>query len=458
MSTQLKAGSLSFIESLVMGVAGSAPGYSIAVSTVALLAAAGTLAPGALIIFAVPMLGIAVAYKALNRHTAHAGAAYQWTSATFGPLLGYFSGWALLVASMVFMITGSLPIATSTLDFINPALAGNVVLTTAVATVWFLLVAVVLIKGIEITSKVQLILSSIELAILGLVLVAAFVHAGAVPLATPFSWSWFGLHYTPAALSGAALVSIFFYWGWDVTANLSEETRDAEQTAGNGGFSSVFVTIGFYVAFTLAALFLFSLRDARSVSDNIIYAIALRAGLGRAGALFASIAVILSSIGTLETTMLQFSRTLFAMGRDGAMPPVFGVCSPRTQTPVRAMYLLIGIGLAVLWAASLMPSVNDIIQDSVNAIGVQVAYYYGLAGLAAAWTFRSLYKESVLRWLGVAVFPFLSAVFLIGMGLYAITTFNPLTKAVGVGGLAIGIVFFRPRRRATPASAVPAAE
>lgn len=458
MSSQLKAGSLSFVESLVMGVAGSAPGYSIAVSTAALLATAGVLSPGALIIFALPMLGIAVAYKALNRHAVHAGAAYQWTSQAFGRFLGYFSGWALLIGSMVFMVTGSLPIATSTLDFIDPALAGNVVLTTAVATVWFLIIAFVLIKGIEITSKVQLILSSIELAILALVLIAAFVHAGAAGPVTTFSWSWFGFAYTPAAFAAAALVVLFFYWGWDVTANLSEETRNAEHAAGNGGFASVFITIAFYVGFTLAALFLFSLKDARSLSDNIIYNIAVQAGLGRSGGLFASLAVILSSIGTLETTMLQFSRTLFAMGRDGAMPQSFGTCGENTKTPVRAMYLLIAVGLFVLWGSSLMPSVNDIIQDSVSAIGVQVAYYYGLAGLACGWTFRGLYRQSVLRWFGIALFPSVSAIFLIGMGIYAITTFNVVTKVVGIGGLAIGVLFFRPGRYLTPAPAAAPAE
>ena len=46
-----------------MGVAGSAPGYTIAVTTSVLLGVAGTISPGALLIFAVPMLGIAIAYK-----------------------------------------------------------------------------------------------------------------------------------------------------------------------------------------------------------------------------------------------------------------------------------------------------------------------------------------------------------------------------------------------------------
>ena len=41
-----------------------------------------------------------------------------------------------------------------------------------------------------------------------------------------------------------------------------------------------------------------------------------------------------------------------------------------------------------------------------------------------------------------------SAVFVIGVGLYAITTFNLVTQLVGIGGLAVGILFFRPRRYA----------
>ena len=105
-----------------MGVAGSAPGYTIAVTTGVLLASAGALAPGALVIFAVPMLGIAFAYRALNKRAVSAGAAYQWTTAVFGKLLGFFSGWALLIAALVFMVTGSIPAATASLNFIDPTL------------------------------------------------------------------------------------------------------------------------------------------------------------------------------------------------------------------------------------------------------------------------------------------------------------------------------------------------
>jgi amino acid transporter len=446
MNTALKAGSLSFIESLVMGVAGSAPGYTIAVTTAVLLGVAGTLSPGALLIFAVPMLGIAIAYKALNKRHVHAGAAFQWTSVYFGKFLGFFSGWAVLVASMVFMVTGSLPLATSTLDFVNPALANNVVLSAAVASVWFLVIAAVLIVGIEVTSRVQMVMTTVELIILSVVMIGAFVHTAHAGSVNPFHWSWFGFGYTPASFSAAALVVVFFYWGWDVTSNLGEETANAQDNAGNGGFISILVTIAYYVGFVFAALFLFSVKDAQGLNANIIYDIAVHAGFGRTGALLASCAVILSSIATLETTMLQFSRTLFAMGRDGALPRPFGVVDGRTRTPVRAMLVLIAIGLVVLWGSSLMPTVHTIIVDSVNAVGLLVAYYYGLAGLVAAYVFRDLHRESIGRWLAFCVYPALSGVLLLGLGLYALTTFDRVTNIVGVGGLLIGIVFFRPKR------------
>jgi amino acid transporter len=446
MHTELKAGSLSFIESLVMGVAGSAPGFTIAVTTAVLLGTAGTLSPGALLIFALPMLGIATAYRALNKRQVSAGAAYQWTTVTFGKLLGFFSGWAMLLASMVFMVTGSLPLATSTLDFIDPALASNVVLSAAVASIWFLVVALVLIVGIEVTSRVQMAMTSVELVILAVVAAAALWHAAAHGSINPFHWSWFGFGYTRATFASTALVVVFFYWGWDVTANLAEETANAEDNAGKGGFVSIFVTIAYYLAFTIAALFLFSLARAQSFSDNIVYNIAVAAGFGRTGGLLASFAVILSSIATLETTMLQFSRALFAMGRDGAMPRVFGEVDARTRTPVRAMVLLILVGLFLIWGSSLMPTVSMIIADSVRAVSVLVAYYYGLAGLVAAHVFAGLWRQAPWRWLTLSVFPAVSGVALILLAVYALTTFDRTTNIIGIGGLIAGIVFFRPRR------------
>ena len=214
--------------------------------------------------------------------------------------------------------------------------------------------------------------------------------------------------------------------------------------AGQGGFLSIFATIASFVAFTVAALMMFSLSDASGFSDNLIMHVATAAGLGKFGVYGASLVLILSSVATLETTMLQFSRTLFAMGRDRALPPYFGQVHEKTVTPVRTMYLLLGIGLIMIFISSFMPSIATILGDSVAAIAVQVCYYYGLAGLVCAWVYRDSVKSSFLTALQYVVFPGLSALALFGLGLYALTTYNDTVRIVGIGGLVIGIIFFRP--------------
>jgi amino acid transporter len=441
-STKLKADSLSFFESIIMGIAGSAPGFSIAVAIAGLLAAAGKVSPNALLLFALPMLGIAVAYKGLTAKMVNAGAAYEWTKSVFGGFFGYFSGWALLIAAMVFMVTGSVPLGTATIDLFDPDLASNVFLTTGIGAVWFIAIGAVLITGIELTSKIQVVMSTIELGILAVISIAAFVHSGTGGAVSAFSWSWFGFNYPAGTFASSALIVVFLYWGWDVTSNLSEETKGhPPNAAGQGGFLSIFITIASFVAFTVAALMMFTLSDASGFSDNLIYHVAVAAGLGKVGGYAASLALILSSIATLETTMLQFSRTLFAMGRDRALPSYFGQVHEKTITPVRTMYLLLGIGLVLIFASSFASSIAKILTDSVAAIAVQVCYYYGLAGLVCAWVYR---KSSPGNFVQYVIIPAASALILFVLGIYAFFQFDEPTKIIGLGGLLIGIVFYRP--------------
>ena len=90
-----------------------------------------------------------------------------------------------------------------------------------------------------------------------------------------------------------------------------------------------------------------------------------------------------------------------------------------------------------------MPSIATILADSVNAIAVQVVVLLRTRGLVCAWSYRNSYRESIGTFLHYAVVPALSAVALIALGLYAISTFNTMTKLVGIGGLVAGIVFYR---------------
>ena len=98
----LAAGSLGTVESTVMGVAGSPPAFSVAVTAAVIVATVGPLSVGSVLYCGLIMFGVMLAFIHLNQTTSHAGATYAWVGRIFGPTWGFFSGWGLLVASVVF--------------------------------------------------------------------------------------------------------------------------------------------------------------------------------------------------------------------------------------------------------------------------------------------------------------------------------------------------------------------
>src|ERR1700730_15835028 len=116
LASSLKKGALSFFDTLIMAIAGSAPAYSITVSTAALIVAAGVAGPAPLWVAALPMLGITLAFAQLNRWQPDAGAAYVWVGRAMHPALGFLAGWALLSLSTIFNVAAALPAGQATLE------------------------------------------------------------------------------------------------------------------------------------------------------------------------------------------------------------------------------------------------------------------------------------------------------------------------------------------------------
>jgi amino acid transporter len=85
---KLDSTALHWFDSIVMAVAGSAPAFSISVSTGVIVAAVGFASPASLLWCGIPMLGIAIAYHQLNKLGANAGAAYAWVGRVIHPYLG----------------------------------------------------------------------------------------------------------------------------------------------------------------------------------------------------------------------------------------------------------------------------------------------------------------------------------------------------------------------------------
>ena len=99
----LKKNAISYISNVVIGVASTAPGYSLA-ATLGLIVAVsgiGLHAPAIMIVSFLPMLCIAAAYYYLNRADPDCGTTFTWVSKAIGPKSGWTSGWAIIAADVL---------------------------------------------------------------------------------------------------------------------------------------------------------------------------------------------------------------------------------------------------------------------------------------------------------------------------------------------------------------------
>jgi len=434
----LKPDALSLPEAVIMGIAGTAPAYSMAATTTTLIAVTGILAPASLLISGLVMFGVAFAFLHLTWIDPNAGAAYIWVKRMLHPMLGFFAGWAMLVMSALFMVSGTMPAATALLQIMAPGLAQDMTVVTSTAALLMVLIGLIVLKGIKLSSYFQIAMTLVEVVIVvGLIVAALFASSGHPAHALSLG-RLLGQDFTPSLFLSGALVAVFFYAGWDVTANLNEETRDAKRSGGVASVLAMFFLMLMLIGFSAACLLTLNDDEIQNAGTDIVSVVAGRI-LPAPWGFVAVIAVILSTVGTLETNILQFTRTLFAMARDGVFPQRYARVHATHQTPWLSTVLVTAIGLGLLLLSSSLSSVSAIMKASANALGFQIAFYYALSCLACAWCLRTDYRSSRIFLTGI-LWPLMSAVFLFGVALCSLPTFDGVTLFVSLGSLAFGAV------------------
>ncbi|MXM67737.1 amino acid permease [Streptomyces sp. HUCO-GS316] len=434
----LQANALGTFDTVVMAVAGSAPAYSLAATTAVLVSAVGLASPAALLYCAIPMLGIALAFSYLSRIDVNAGASYSWVGRTLHPFLGFISGWALVISATIFMVAGSLPAGSMTLALFDEQLAENTALSTAVGAAWFVIMLLVVLGGARLTVRAQLVMSGIELVILAFFAVLALFHTGN---ARTFDWSWLGFgHFDGmAGFASGALIAAFYYWGWDVTSNLSEETRNSRRTTGLAGLIGVGIVFLLFEVFTIAVNVILSSSQIEENDANVLAVLGEEIWPGWGGKLLI-VSVMLSTIATLETTLIQVTRSLFAMGRDRTMPSALGRVHRRWNTPWVAIVVVGTVALMMLIASNALGSVGDILSDAISAIGLQIAVYYGLAGLAVVVAYRKMLLTSAANFILGGLWPLFGALFMFWIFFESLGELSTAAVNIGIGGLAVGLI------------------
>jgi len=260
----LRADNLNLFDSTVVAVSSVAPAYTLAATMAALFLTAGIGYAGPAVIWLafVPVLFIAISYFHLNRRDPSAGASYSWLSKLVSPDVGWFNGWVQVALSVLFCISAPILAGQYTLQLLNQwnwissSTANSVGTAAVVAGIWLAVITFICIWGIRWTTNFQWVLLIVEyvavigFSIWGIVKVAVSHPAGS----RPFSIGWLNPFHIQSigALSAGIVLGVFFYWGWDVTANLNEETKDASKTSGQGGLLGTICVFLLFEVFTVA--------------------------------------------------------------------------------------------------------------------------------------------------------------------------------------------------------------
>ena len=99
----LKANAVSLVSNVVIGVASTAPAYSLAATLGLIVVAVGVLSPVIVVLAFVPMLFVSIGYSELNKADPDCGTTFTWATRTFKPWIGWLGGWGIIASDVLVM-------------------------------------------------------------------------------------------------------------------------------------------------------------------------------------------------------------------------------------------------------------------------------------------------------------------------------------------------------------------
>jgi amino acid transporter len=433
----LKTGALGLASSVVIGVASTAPAYSLAATLFFVVAAVGLKSPLIAVLAFVPMLLCSIGFSELNKADPDCGTTFIWGTRAFGPAAGWAGGWAT-VAADILVLASLAQVAGQYLFFlvqgpdstIGADASGGWVLLVGV--LWIAAMTYVCYRGIEVSARFQRVLLTIEVVMLMVMSVTALVRVfiSSPPGSVHPSLSWLSPSHLPlSAFVSGIILMLFIYWGWDTALSVNEETADKARTPGRAGIIST-VLLLFTYGIVIVAVQSFAgvgatgvgltnpdhQFDVLSVTGSAIFG---TSGLGTVLSRLLILMVLSSAAASTQTTILPAARTMLSMAAYRALPQQFARISPQNQTPAVST-IVVGVAAVVLYIPLNFIAGGNPIADAVTAIGLYIAFYYGLTAFSCAWYYRSTLTSSARNLWMRGILPVAGGLIMYAAGLYSL--------------------------------------
>jgi len=475
----LRSGALGLVSTTIIATASVAPAYSIAATLVFVVAVVGLQAPAVTVLAFVPMLLTSIGYSELNKADPDCGTTFTWATRAFGPKTGWAGGWAIVAADVLVMaslaqVAGQYVFLLVNANGIGSNASSGWVLLAGVT--WIVLMTIICYVGIEVSANFQKVLLAIELVMLAALSVTALIKVGGgtAPAGhlTP-NISWFNPFHISSfsTFASGIILMVFIYWGWDTGVAVNEETKDSRRTP---GLAAILSTLILLVTYTLTVTSmqafagigtkgnglgnLTNAGDVLSIQGKLVFS-------GGGGTFFYHLLLLMvlsSAAASTQTTILPTARTTLSMAAYKALPKAFARVSPRFLTPTVSTIAMGAVSIAFYVAVNYTHNSLGVIGDAVIAIGLYIAFYYGLTGFACAWYYRRNLTSSVRNLFMQGILPVAGALMLWFLGGwsvwldYDVATANDFTMwtvpglhwqvggafVIAVGAAIAGIIFF----------------
>jgi amino acid transporter len=434
----LKTGALGLASSVVVGVASTAPAYSLAATLFFVVAAVGLKSPLIAVLAFLPMLLCSIGFSELNKADPDCGTTFIWATRAFGPKTGWAGGWATVAADVLVMASLA-QVAGQYMFFLVQGPDSAIGLNAAsgwvllAGSVWIAAMTYICYRGIEVSANFQKALLSIEILLLLVMSVTALVRvygSHPPPGSVHPSLSWL----VPSHLSVSAFVSgiilmLFIYWGWDTALSVNEETADKSHTPGRAGIVATILLLITYVI-VIVSVQAFAGTGAKGVGlANPAHQFDVLSATGGAifgtsgfGAVLSRLLILMvlsSAAASTQTTILPAARTTLSMAAYAALPESFAKINPRYLTPTVSTVVM-GVFSIALYIPLNYISGGNPIADAVAAIGLYIAFYYGLTAFSCVWYYRATLTSSARNlWLR-GILPGLGGLLMYAAGFYSL--------------------------------------